>query len=138
MLPASPPAHVLQFSGGHAHGPNGRFGAWTVTVDATGTLLIRGQVLGRRTEPGPVALSPAERQSLAGILDGLSSVPSRRSERPGIPDEALLDIAVATPAGPRTLMLWHGEARALAPVAALLGWLDAVLRAHAGHTAAFT
>ncbi|WP_437929211.1 hypothetical protein WMF37_08060 [Sorangium sp. So ce291] len=138
MLPASPPAHVLQFSGGHAHGPNGWLGAWTVTVDATGMLSIRGQVLGQRTEPSPVALSPAERQSLAGILDGLSSVPSQRSTRPGIPDEAMLDIAVATPAGPRTLMLWHGEARALAPVAALLGWLDAVLRAHAGHTAAFT
>ncbi|KYF53853.1 hypothetical protein BE08_34560 [Sorangium cellulosum] len=137
MHETSPGACILRFEGGAAHGPNGIFGAWTVTVDAAGALSMAGQVLGRDVAPRSAALSPGERQALASVLDGLSSLPSRRSTRMGIPGESLLHITAATPRGPTTLDLWHGEARALPPVAALLRWIDAVIKTHAGHAAAF-
>lgn len=128
---------VLQFAGGSAHGPNGRFGAWTVTVDTAGTLSIRGQVLGRSVEPGPVVLSAGERQALMSLLDGLSSLPLQRSSRMGIPDETFLHIVAETPSGRITLELWHGDARSSPPVSALLGWIDAAIKAHAGFSPAF-
>ncbi|WP_437477880.1 hypothetical protein WME75_29135 [Sorangium sp. So ce1014] len=137
MNETPPEACVLRFEGGSAHGPNGVFGAWTVTVDTAGALSIRGQVLGRDVAPRSAALSPGERQALASVLDGLSSVPSRRSTRMGVPDESMLDITAATPAGPTTLHLWQREAQTLPPVAALLRWIDAIIKTHAGHAAAF-
>ncbi|WP_433927562.1 hypothetical protein AB3662_31160 [Sorangium cellulosum] len=137
MRETPPEACVLLFEGGSAHGPNGVFGAWTVTVDAAGALTIGGQVLGRDVTPRSAALSPGERQALASVLDGLSAVPSRRSTRMGIPDESMLHITAATPAGPTTLQLWHREARTVPPVAALLRWIDAIIATHAGHAAAF-
>ncbi|WP_437775161.1 hypothetical protein [Sorangium sp. So ce1097] len=137
MNETSPEARILRFEGGSAHGPNGIFGAWTVTVDAAGALSMAGQVLGRDVAPRSAALSPGEREALASVLDGLSSLPSRRSTRMGIPGESWLHITAATPRGPTTLELWHGEARALPPVAALLRWIDAAIKTHADHAAAF-
>ncbi|WP_437730809.1 hypothetical protein [Sorangium sp. So ce1335] len=137
MNETSPEACILRFEGGAAHGPNGIFGAWTVTVDATGALSIAGQVLGRDVAPGSAPLSPGERHALASALDGLSSLPSRRSTRMGIPGESFLHITATTPRGPTTLDLWHREAQTLPPVAALLRWIDAVIKTHAGHDAAF-
>jgi hypothetical protein len=123
----------LTFSGGHAHGPNGRFGAWTLTL-AGASLTIDGDVLGAK-KSAKVALTD---ETLPGVLEAARAALTG-STRMGIPDESYLQIAITTPEGFAEAKpgVWHRDALKVPAVKALLGWIDAVVQRETGVFPAF-
>ncbi len=126
----------LVFRGGAAYGPNGRFGAWVVSVDAGGCVKLTGQALGEEIHRGPEPLSGSELAALDRLLGDAATVDAA-STRMGVPGETQVYFDVETPAGRRELRLWHREAQGRPPLADLLRWLDEVIQARTGRFAAF-
>jgi hypothetical protein len=126
----------MVFRGGAAYGPNGRFGAWVVSVDAGGSVTLAGQALGEEIHRGPEPLSESELAALDGLLASAATVDAA-SKRMGVPGETQVGFDIETPSGRREIQRWHREAQEQPPLAGLLRWLDEVILARTGRFAAF-
>ncbi|WP_437579346.1 hypothetical protein [Sorangium sp. So ce887] len=126
----------MVFRGGAAYGPNGRFGAWVVSVDAGGSVTLAGQALGEEIHRGPEPLSESELAALDRLLGGAAAVDAA-SKRMGVPGETQVCFDIETPAGRREIRLWQREAQERPPLVGLLRWLDEVIQARTGRFAAF-
>ncbi len=122
----SPPPQTFTFSSGGAYHPQG-FGAWTLTLDATGRLVITHQVYDEVTTYGPFTLPEQENSDLWALIAqaDLAHLPS--SDRPGMPDEVRYTFVLQSAGQSRTVTLWVRDAWDLAPLAALLTRLEAII-----------
>ncbi len=130
---SSPAPKSFTFSSGGAYHPQG-FGAWTVTLDATGRLVITHQVRDEVTNYGPFTLTEQENSDLWTLIDQANLAHLSSSDRPGMPDEVQYTFTLQSDGQSKTVTIWAGDAQDLAPLAELITRLGAIITNYTGQT----